>query len=126
MANSLEVRVPLLDHKLVEFVFSLPASLIYKNEELKYLLKKVASPFLPEETVKRKKKGFSVPLTQWRFNERYKPLLNDSYLARDGILNKEKLTSYLKDGFSEDKLWMLILLELWYRKWFVQEKNTDN
>lgn len=62
MAHSVEARVPFLDHKLVEFAFSIKEDLIIKNGELKYLLKKVAERYLPKELIYRPKKGFSAPI----------------------------------------------------------------
>src|SRR5438477_4828693 len=63
MATSLEARVPLLDHKLVEFAASLPPDLKLKGMSRKYLLKKVSRAWLPAEIIDRKKKGFPVPFT---------------------------------------------------------------
>jgi len=65
MANSLEVRVPLLDHKVVEFAFSLPLGLKLRNGEGKYLLRRVMEQHLPKGHLNLPKKGFRVPLHQW-------------------------------------------------------------
>jgi len=65
MAVSLEVRVPLLSTELVEFMFSLPESLIYYKGMLKGLMKETVKEFLPDEIVYRKKKGFSIPYKKW-------------------------------------------------------------
>ncbi|MFH1644747.1 MAG: asparagine synthase (glutamine-hydrolyzing) [bacterium] len=68
MAVGLEARVPYLDHKLVEFMFNVPGKLKFKNNQTKYLLKKVAEKYLPKEIIYRKKVGFAAPTVQW-FNE---------------------------------------------------------
>jgi len=65
MANSLEVRVPLLDHRLVEWLATMPADLKLANGEGKYILKKVMERRLPREILYRRKKGFAVPLAKW-------------------------------------------------------------
>ena len=65
MAHSLEVREPLMDHPLVEWLASLPSSLKVRGQEGKYLLKKSMEPYLPHEIMYRPKMGFSVPLAQW-------------------------------------------------------------
>jgi asparagine synthase (glutamine-hydrolysing) len=69
MANSLEVRVPLLDHKVVEFAFSLPLDLKIREEagrvETKYLLKRSAARFFPGDFLSRPKHGFGIPLVEW-------------------------------------------------------------
>lgn len=62
MAHSVENRVPFLDHRLVEYAFSIDPKLVYKDGELKYLLKKLAERYLPKEFIYRPKKGFSAPL----------------------------------------------------------------
>ena len=68
MANSLEVRAPFLDYRLVEFMFSLDFNL-KKGDTNKYLLKQIALKYLPEEIVFRRKKGFSSPFIEWLFDE---------------------------------------------------------
>ena len=65
MAHSLEVREPLMDHPLVEWMATLPSSIKIRNGEQKYLLKKAMEPFLPDEIMYRPKMGFSIPLAQW-------------------------------------------------------------
>lgn len=65
MANSLEVRAPLLDHKVIEFAARIPSHLKYRNGEKKYILKKAFEKILPPEVMYRKKMGFSVPLADW-------------------------------------------------------------
>tara|TARA_X000000950_G_scaffold287610_1_gene400676 strand:- start:5092 stop:5535 length:444 start_codon:yes stop_codon:yes gene_type:complete len=62
MAHSVENRVPYLDHKLVEYAYSIDPNLHYKNGELKYILKKVAERYLPKEYIYRDKRGFSAPI----------------------------------------------------------------
>ena len=63
MAVSLEVRVPLLSREIIEYCFSLPEKIIFMNEDLKGLIKKSYSDILPEEIIKKPKKGFSIPLS---------------------------------------------------------------
>ncbi len=65
MAHSLEVREPLMDHPLVEWMATLPSSIKIRNGEQKYLLKKAMEPYLPNEIMYRPKMGFSIPLAQW-------------------------------------------------------------
>ena len=65
MAHSLEVREPLMDHPLVEWMATLPSSIKIRNGEQKFLLKKAMEPFLPSEIMYRPKMGFSIPLAQW-------------------------------------------------------------
>lgn len=65
MANSLEVRVPLLDHKIVEFAYSLPLEMKLHGKQRKYLLRNVLGRYLPREHLNLKKKGFSIPMVPW-------------------------------------------------------------
>jgi asparagine synthase (glutamine-hydrolysing) len=65
MAHSLEVREPLMDHPLVEWLASLPSSLKVRGQQGKYLLKKAMEPYLPREIMYRPKMGFAVPLERW-------------------------------------------------------------
>jgi asparagine synthase (glutamine-hydrolysing) len=69
MANSLEVRVPLLDHQLVEFAFAVPEQMKVREDRGKYLLRKVASRFLPENYLNAPKMGFRVPMEPWMQGE---------------------------------------------------------
>lgn len=69
MANSLEVRVPLLDHRVVEFAYSLPARMKLRGDQRKYLLRKVAARDLPSEHLNLRKKGFSIPVDSWLRSE---------------------------------------------------------
>ena len=73
MAVGLEARVPYLDHKLVEFMFNVPAKLKFKNNETKYLLKKVAEKYIPKEIIYRKKIGFAAPTISWFESGKYFP-----------------------------------------------------
>src|SRR3989440_796096 len=93
MAASLEARVPLLDHQLVEFAASLPQHLKVKGLTRKYLLRKVGQTLLPPEIIRRKKKGFPMPVSLW-FRKEARSFLRDvlspSALQRRGLFNPEK------------------------------------
>ncbi len=91
MANSLEVRAPFLDYRLVEYLFSLDFNL-KKGNTNKYLLKQVALKYLPKEIVFRRKKGFSSPFIEWLFDE-----CQDKLLAT--ILEVNKHTDFFNEDF---------------------------
>jgi asparagine synthase (glutamine-hydrolysing) len=80
MAHSLEVREPLMDHKLVEWLATLPSSLKVRGNEGKFLLKKAMEPMLPADVLYRPKMGFSVPLAQW-FRGPLKARVRDAVLG---------------------------------------------
>ncbi len=123
MATSLEARVPLLDHKLVEFAATLPSRLKVHGLTRKYLLKKVSRQWLPPEIVYRKKKGFPVPLGLWfRGQARawIRDLLSPSTVARRGLFNPAYVNRLLDEhesGFANhgSLLWGLVSVELWHR-----------
>ena len=124
MAVSLEARVPLLDHKLVEFAASLPPGLKMKGFVRKYLLKKVGRSWLPPEIIQRKKKGFPVPFSLW-FRAEARSFLRDTLspatVRRRGLFNPafvEKLLSEHESGSLDHGplLYGLLTLELWQRR----------
>lgn len=131
MATSLEARVPLLDHKLVEFAGSLPPDLKIKGLTRKYLLRKVAQSWLPPEILTRKKQGFPIPVSIWFRNEA-RPFLRD-VLSQDAIRRRglfspvyvERLLREHETGFADhgSLLWGLLGVELWYRQ-FIDTQVT--
>jgi asparagine synthase (glutamine-hydrolysing) len=123
MANSLEVRVPFLDRRLVEFVESLPPSLKLHGLTGKYLHKKALTKWLPRETVYRKKKGFAHPIAEW-LRTSMKPLVEDCLLSRESSLALYFNQSYMRElvrRHQEGKeqymrhIYLLVSLELWHR-----------
>ena len=125
MANSLEVRVPLLDHKLVEFIFSIPSEHKLHNGTGKMFFKKFLEKRLPYDILYRKKKGFEIPVSTWFRNDLssyIKDLLLSSTLLREPYFDRtfiEKMLSYHLSGTQDlgPHLWILMSLELWHRKW---------
>ena len=121
MAVSLEARVPLLDHKLVEFAATLPQNLKVKGLVRKYLLKKVSRRWLPSEIIDRKKQGFPMPSSLWFRNEArsfVRDVLSPSALRRRGLFDPifvEKLIEQHENGFADHGalLWGLMSIELW-------------
>jgi asparagine synthase (glutamine-hydrolysing) len=116
MANSLEVRVPFLDHEICEFVFSLSPSVYYKKEETKHLLYQNIKNHFPDEIMHRKKQGFVGPDKYYMNYDWYKKHLGQSKLADDKIVNREYIDSLLKEK-DHWRLWKIAVMELWYRKW---------
>ena len=125
MANSLEVRVPILDHEFVELAFKIPAAIKLKNSEGKYIFKKALESILPKDILYREKHGFSVPLTKW-FNGELNTYIKDELLNNNGILYEYLKPDYItkiiedhsraKRDFSK-QIWTLLFFHLWYKKW---------
>jgi len=122
MAHSIEARVPLLDHKLVEFAATIPAELKLRNGRTKHLFKRALRGILPEGILGRPKHGFAVPLGRWfrgQFGSVVRDLLLSETCRRRGVLNTsyiEKLVQQHERGRVLDlQLWTLLSLELWCR-----------
>jgi asparagine synthase (glutamine-hydrolysing) len=123
MAHSLEVREPLMDHPLVEWLASLPSSLKVRGQEGKYLLKKSMEPYLPREIMYRPKQGFAVPLAQW-FRGPLKARVRESVLG-PGLLGtgwfNEPYLRHLVDAHQSGArdysapLWTLLMFEAFLR-----------
>jgi asparagine synthase (glutamine-hydrolysing) len=124
MANSLEVRSPFLDFRLVEFGLSLPANLKYSKLENKHLLREIARSLVPREIIDRPKMGFGIPRAKWLRNE-LKDLTSDVILCprfqERGWFNYnlvQKVISQHRKGNNLDHIiWPILMLELWARQW---------
>ena len=132
MAHSLEVREPLMDHKLIEWLATLPSSLKIRGQEGKYLLKKSMEPLLPNDVLYRPKMGFSVPLARWfrgPLKERMRNSILGSRLAETGWFNPRYL-NHLVDAHSSGSrdysasLWTLLMFEAFLRN--VMEADSTN
>jgi asparagine synthase (glutamine-hydrolysing) len=132
MANSIEGRVPLLDHELVEFACGLPNHLRINGTSRKYLLKKVAERFLPAEIVHRKKQGFPIPVDRWlrqEANSMMHELLDPAELKERGMFDPSavaKLIHRHESGYADHsvELWGLMSVELWFQS-FVDAQSGE-
>ena len=125
MATSLEVRVPLLDHRVVEFTATLPEYFKYRNGTGKYLLKKLLAKYVPDRLFERPKMGFGIPIDRWlRFD--LKDLLRDylspNRLKREGLFNagfvEKKIDEHLNGLANHQyRLWSLLMWEMWRERW---------
>jgi len=124
MAHALEVRVPLLDHKLVEWISGLPPELKLKGSEGKYLFKKAMEKYLPQDILYRKKQGFAVPLAAWfrgPLRERVQQALLGPNLAATGIFNQDFLRQMVEQHLSGRRdysapIWTVLMFEAFLRK----------
>lgn len=129
MANSLEVRTPFLDYKVVNFAFSLPQSSKIDNRMKKKIVQDAFRSLLPEELYNRPKQGFEVPLLKWFQNE-LRPLITDDLLSNEfiqeqGIFEVEEIRKLKKKIFSRNpedihaRIWGLIVFQYWFKKHLV-------
>ncbi len=129
MAHSLESRSPLIDYKVVEYAASIPANFKLKGKNLKYILKKVASRYLPKELIYRQKQGFGFPIALWMRTELatfLTKLFSQSRFVEMGIFDKNYIHVILNEHLAGKRdhnfrLWILLNLEIWYRLYFENE-----
>ncbi|MDX2003033.1 MAG: asparagine synthase (glutamine-hydrolyzing) [Chitinophagales bacterium] len=116
MANSLEVRVPFMDHELFELVFSLDEKVYFKPEATKFLLFENLKGHLPEVILNRPKQGFVGPDQYFMNIDHYRKVLVNGHLLMHDIITDKGLNKLLaaKDHW---RLWKLLVLEYWVRKW---------
>ena len=125
MANSLEVRSPLLDYRFVEFASKLPT--VYKLSRLKtkYLLKRAFGKILPKEILARRKKGFGIPVATW-ISGGMKDILMDyldpSRIRKEGYFNPDYIQQLIDEHMFRKKdnrklLWTLMVFQMWKEKW---------
>lgn len=122
MAASLELRPPLLDHRLVEFAFSLPSEIKVRGGKPKWLLKEVAKRYLPDEVVLRKKVGFRVPLDEWfrsgLCDNAWDRLTGSASFVASTFNRDEVCRLLMRHGsgrFNEEsRIWTLLSLEVWH------------
>ncbi|HKP47803.1 MAG TPA: asparagine synthase (glutamine-hydrolyzing) [Pyrinomonadaceae bacterium] len=133
MATSLEARVPLLDHKLIEFVTRIPANFKIYGGETKHLFKQAIRDLVPAEILNRPKQGFGVPIQQWinqELRERMRDTLTDSRAAGRGLVS-QKYVRVLLDEHERGRrdhamaLWALLMLELWQRQYVDLVRNAQ-
>ena len=114
MQSGIEARVPFLDHKLIEFILTVPENIILENFSGKPLLKNIAEKFISKEIIYRKKQGFRAPISNW--------ILKDFRLFTDKIydfnatfefFNKKELDNLLKNNDIQ-KIWYVYNLSNWH------------
>ena len=128
MAHGLEVRVPLLDRRIVEFALSLPDSLLVRPGRTKILFRRAIEEWVPREILNRPKYGFSPPFKNWvrtGGGEKALARLRSGALVRDGLLNVRALEKRIASGMPRrwNKLWLLLVLEHWYGTWIAKSRD---
>lgn len=125
MANSLEARAPLLDHRLAEFAARLPENCKLRGNTSKYLLKRVAEKYLPAELVHKKKRGFAIPLAQWLRTDLAELLLDtvsSQAFAQRGIFDVRAAKQLAHEHVNgtrnhAETLWAMLVFEKWAQRY---------
>jgi asparagine synthase (glutamine-hydrolysing) len=126
MANGLEVRVPFLDHEVVEYAFSLPSHFKIDGGVRKRVLRDAFRGVLPESVLRKRKHGFEVPLMQW-FRSHLRTLIRDDLLSRDfveeqGIFDADEIRALVDRLYSErpgdiaPQVWSLVVFQYWWKR----------
>lgn len=134
MAVGVEVRVPYLDIDLINFAASIPPALKMKGKETKYILKKVAERYLPNEVIYRPKSGFGAPVRKWiteDLEDKISSELSPDKLREEGILNPEVVWQLIKDNKTGKidasyTIWCLLAIESWIRQFTRSKDNNFN
>jgi asparagine synthase (glutamine-hydrolysing) len=126
MANSLEVRVPFLDKRFVEYANSLPSRFKQRGMTGKYILKKILEDYFSDEFIYRKKQGFSLPLERW-FRGELQDYVNDQLLTDtaglDRFFNLDYIERLLNEHNQEQEdhsgtIWKLLSFKIWHQQYF--------
>ena len=133
MAVSLECRVPLLDHQLVEMAAAMPADIKIKGGRLKHIMKAALAPMLPDDILHRKKRGFGTPMGAWLKKELapvLKELLSPEVVRARGLFNAATVDALMVDHTANrsdgtDALLALMNLEIWSRVYLDRREPAD-
>lgn len=126
MAHALEVRAPLLDHRLVEYLYQIPHNWKMRGFTTKYLLKHIMRDRLPRDVVYRTKQGFALPVSSWLRDE-LRPLVEEVLSSHNiracGIHNEKYIHQIVTEHIAgrknnKQKLWSLLVFYIWYAKHF--------
>jgi asparagine synthase (glutamine-hydrolysing) len=127
MGVSLETRVPFLDHRVIEFAWQLPLSMKIRNNQSKFVLRRMLYKYVPEELIERPKMGFDIPIDHWLrgpLREWASSLLCESRLKFEGFFNPEPIRRKWEEHLSGQRNWQYHLWDvLMFQAWFENEQH---
>ncbi len=125
MSVSLEGREPFLDHNIIEWAAQLPLEYKYKQGNKKFILKEIVHKYIPEQMMNRPKMGFSIPVSTWLKGDLKKYVdeyLSESFLKEQNIFHLDEVKQILHSFYTQktesaEKIWYLLMFQMWYDKW---------
>ena len=125
MSTSLEGREPFLDHRLLEYVATLPDYFKLKNGVSKFILKEIVHDYVPKDIMDRPKMGFGVPIDRWmrnELNDLFEEVMSLEKIKSQGVFNVDEIRklkkAFLKDEITDVyRIWYVFVFQLWYNKW---------
>ncbi len=128
MANSLELRVPFLDKKMLELSVQIPTRYRVDGETTKVALRRAALKQIPERTANKKKLGFPVPLNDWLRQDKYYQIVKKAFESKEAakFFNQKAILKLLEDhkegkALNMKKIWTVYSFLLWYEEFFIKE-----
>jgi asparagine synthase (glutamine-hydrolysing) len=124
MANSLETRIPILDHRVIELAWRLPMDMKVRAGKGKWILRETLYQHIPRELIERPKKGFSIPLGEWLrgpLREWAASLIDDAILRQQGYFDaaliREVWQLHLSGKADRSRqLWSILMFQAWYQE----------
>ena len=125
MAASLETRVPLLDHRVVEFVWRLPSAMKVRDKKRKWLLRRALDNYVPQRLIDRPKMGFGIPIERWLrgpLRDWAEDLLAEDRLRQGGYFDPIPIRKAWAEHISgicnwQYQIWNILMFELWRETW---------
>lgn len=133
MAVSLEARVPLLDHRVVEFAWCLPLDLKIKHGQGKWALRQLLGRYLPRDLIERPKMGFGVPIGAWLrgpLREWAEELLTEQRLSEEGFLHTAEVRNLWREHLSGERnwqyrIWNILMFQAWCERWMGSSQHAE-
>jgi len=125
MSVSLEGREPFLDQRIIEWAAQLPMGYKYNNGNKKFIIKEIVHKYLPKEIMERPKMGFGIPIASWLQND-LKPFVeeyfDEKFIEQQNIFNNQEVQKIRRSFYQgkverAEKLWYLLMFQMWYKKW---------
>lgn len=125
MSASIESREPFLDHRIIEWAARLPDHYKYYKGSKKHIIKEIVHDLVPKELLDRPKMGFAIPIDRWLMTDlkdKVNEYLDEQVIEAQGIFNVQDVLRLKKAFYSgkkelAQKIWYLLMFQMWYRKW---------